>query len=137
MTANDKTLRLGKLVAVYCIAPVYVQRAAFMAVLSFMFFLAMMFAFYVLQSALYFLLSTAFLIIYLLTMFSFVMQRKKNVQIFENGLLYRKNSVLWSEIAAVDGDGKISLKSGKRFEVSSTIHDFESLIAIIKRNAAV
>ena len=52
------------------------QRAAFMAVLSFMFFVAMMFAFYIRQSALYFLLATAFLIIYLLTMISFVRLRR-------------------------------------------------------------
>lgn len=47
-----------------------------MAVLSFMFFVAMMFAFYIRQSALYFLLATAFLIVYLLTMISFVRLRR-------------------------------------------------------------
>ena len=56
---------------------VQVQRAAFVAVLSFLFFLAMMFAYYIRESALYFLLATAFLIIYFVTMISFVRLRKK------------------------------------------------------------
>ena len=54
-----------------------VQRAAFIAVLSFLFFLAMMFAFYIRQSMLYFLLATGFLIVYLVTMVSFVRLRRK------------------------------------------------------------
>jgi len=58
-------------------APAQLQRAVFIAVLSFLFFLAMMFAYYIRQSAVYFLLATAFLIIYLLTMFSFVRMRRK------------------------------------------------------------
>ena len=53
-----------------------VQRAVFIAVLSFLFFLATMVAFYVRQSMLYFLLATAFLIIYIFTMFSFVRLRR-------------------------------------------------------------
>ena len=52
------------------------QRAVFIAVLSFMFFLAMMLAFYIWQSMLYFLLATAFLIVYIITMISFVRMRR-------------------------------------------------------------
>src|SRR5437773_12397915 len=44
--------------------PAQVQRAVFIAVLSFLFFLAMMIVFYIRQSMLYFLLATAFLIVY-------------------------------------------------------------------------
>lgn len=57
--------------------PAHVQRAVFIAVLSFMFFLAMMFAFYIRQSVLYFLLATAFLIVYIVTMISFVRMRRR------------------------------------------------------------
>ncbi len=57
--------------------PAHAQRAAFIAVLSFLFFLAMMAAFYILQSMLYFLLATAFLIVYFVTMISFVRLRRK------------------------------------------------------------
>lgn len=57
-------------------SPAQLQRAVFIAVLSFLFFLAMMFAYYIRQSALYFLLATAFLIVYLITMISFVRLRR-------------------------------------------------------------
>lgn len=56
-------------------SPSQLQRAIFIAVLSFLFFLAMMFAYYIRQSALYFLLATAFLIVYIITMISFVRLR--------------------------------------------------------------
>lgn len=58
------------------ISPAQLQRAAFVAVLSFLFFLAMMFAYYIRQSALYFLLATAFLVVYIVTMISFVRLRR-------------------------------------------------------------
>ena len=57
-------------------SPAQLQRAVFIVVLSFLFFLAMMFAYYIRQSALYFLLATAFLIVYLITMISFVWLRR-------------------------------------------------------------
>ena len=56
--------------------PAQLQRAAFLAVLSFLFFLVMMFAYYLRGSVLYFLLATAFLIVYIITMISFVKLRK-------------------------------------------------------------
>lgn len=55
--------------------PAQAQRAAFIAVLSFLFFLAMMLAYYFRGSVLYFLLATAFLIVYIITMISFVRLR--------------------------------------------------------------
>jgi hypothetical protein len=55
----------------------HAQRAVFVAVLSFLFFLAMMFAYYIRQSMLYFLLATGFLIVYVITMISFVRLRRK------------------------------------------------------------
>ena len=60
------------------VSPGQLQRAVFIAVLSFLFFLAMMFAYYIRQSALYFLLGTAFLIVYLVTMLSFVRLRRNS-----------------------------------------------------------
>jgi len=134
MKAKEKDL--GRIVAVYGIAAIHVQRAVFMAVLSFMFFLAMMFAFYILQSALYFLLSTAFLIIYLLTMFSFVMQRKKHFEIFERGFRYKKQNVLWEEITEVDHAGTISLRDGKPITMPKTINEFDTLIALLRARAS-
>lgn len=53
------------------------QRAAFVAVLSFLFFLAMMFTYYIRQSLLYFLLATAFLVVYVITMISLFRLRRR------------------------------------------------------------
>lgn len=127
---------LGRLEAVYGIAPAYLQRAVFMAVLSFMFFLAMMFAFYIRQSMLFFLLSTAFLIVYLLTMFSWVMQRKAGVEVYEAGFRYRKNSVLWSEIAGVGPAGEVLLKDKKAIAIPQTIAGFDKVVELIRYRSA-
>lgn len=53
------------------------QRAAFLAVLSFLFFMAMMLAYYLRGSVVYFLLATAFLIVYLITMISVLRLRQR------------------------------------------------------------
>jgi len=53
------------------------QRAAFVGVISFVFFMTMMFAYYIRGSGLYFLLATAFLIVHLLTMISFFRLRQR------------------------------------------------------------
>lgn len=127
---------LGRLEAVYGIAPAYLQRAAFMAVLSFMFFLAMMFAFYIRQSMLFFLLSTAFLIVYILTMISWVLQRKAGVELHADGFRYRKHSVLWSDIANVRDNGEVVLTDKKVVTVPQTLSGAPELIAHIRQRAA-
>ncbi len=81
MIDSDKDL--GKLVAIHGIAPAYLQRAVFIVILSFVFFLAMMFMYYIRQSITYFLLASAFLVLYLVTLFSFVMQRRSFVMLHE------------------------------------------------------
>lgn len=57
-------------------SPAHIQRVAFIAILSFLFFLGMMLAYYLRGSLLYFLLATAFLVVYVITMISFVRLRK-------------------------------------------------------------
>jgi len=78
MSTNNADI--GRLISVHPIAPIYVQRAVFIAVLSFLFFAAMMLAFYVRQSFGYFLLATGFLFVYLVTMSSWFTMRKKVVE---------------------------------------------------------
>jgi len=65
-TARDPRLSAGA----------QVQRAVFIAMLSFLFFLGMMIVFYIRGSMIYFLLATAFLIAYIFTMISFVRLRR-------------------------------------------------------------
>lgn len=125
--------QLGKLIAVHPVTARHMQRAVFIAVLAFLFFLAMMFAFYVRQNILYFLLSTAFLIVYLLTMFSLIMQRRNVVQVFfENGILIKKTSAPWNEIVEVRDDGTIVLKNTKTIKISTSVNDYELLIKLIR-----
>lgn len=130
MTQTKKNL--GKLVAVHPVSPAHMQRAVFIAVLAFLFFLAMMFAFYLRQNILYFLLSTAFLIVYLLTMFSLVVQRRSLLEIFEGGIKYKKRSAAWNEIVDVLDDGVIVMADQKPLVVSSAINNFPAALNYIR-----
>lgn len=132
----QREIALGRLTVTHVIAPAYIQRAVFIAVLSFMFFLAMIFAAYIRPHILYIFLSTAFLIVYLITMFSFVMQRKANVEVYENGFRYRKNIVLWNEITGVSEKGLVSVDK-KGIALPQTISDFPALVTNILRNISL
>ena len=133
----QREIELGRLTATHVIAPEYVQRAVFIAVLAFMFFLAMIFAAYIRPHILYLFLATAFLIVYLLTMFSFVMQRKANVEVYENGFRYRKNIVLWREITGVSDIGEVSVNNGKVIAIPQTISDLTGVVGTIKKRAGI
>ena len=94
--------QLGKLVAANVLAPEHVQRAVFIAVLSFVFFLAMMVMFYVRENLLYFLLASAFLVVYVITLLSWIVQRRSVVKVHERGIAFKKSSATWDEISSVD-----------------------------------
>ena len=124
----------GRIISTHPIAPMYVQRAVFIAVLSFLFFLGMMVAFYIRQSILYFLLATAFLIVYLVTMFSWFMQRKAVVYVYERGFGFKDRSLGWDEIDSIDYEQKIIVnpKNGKPLEFPSTISEPAALVRYIR-----
>ena len=127
---------LGKLVAVYALAPEHIQRAVFIAVLSFVFFLAMMIVFYIRQNVLYFLLASAFLVVYIFTLFSWIVQRRSVVKVHQNGINYKKRSALWSEIESVDDvreTGGVNVRNEKPISLPRTLYQFDSLIATIRR----
>ena len=123
---------LGKIVAVYGLSPAHLQRAVFITVLAFLFFLAMMFGFYIRQNYVYFILASAFLVVYILTLLSWILQRRTLLQIFENGVVYKKNSANWSEIADVQINGAIVLKDNEPIVISPAIHDFANALAMIR-----
>src|SRR5215207_4722939 len=107
---------LGKLVNVYGITPAFLQRAVIVAAFSFIFFLVTLAMFSLWRNFLYFFLSTAFLIVYLATMFGWLMMRKNILKIYENGLTYRKFAARWNEIKALETNskkGKISCEIRK------------------------
>jgi hypothetical protein len=99
---SETTKILGKLQGVYGTSPVFLQRAAIVAVVSFLFFLAMLAAFSIRQNIGYFLLATAFLFVQLFTLFGWITQRKNELKLFENGFTYLKYTCFWDEIAAMN-----------------------------------
>jgi len=129
---QTKHKQLGRLIAVHPISPAHLQRAVLLAILSFIFFMSMMFAYYLLQKPLFFLLATAFLVIYLFTMYSFMMGRKKTVEVFENGFRTGKTSATWSDVEGVDDKGLVALSHDRNFEIPQSIHERAALIANIR-----
>ena len=132
MTEPPKTL--GKLIAVHPIAPALVQRAVFIAALAFMFFLAMMFTFYLRQNILYFLLASAFLVLYLVMMFALLMQRRSTVEVCENGFRTKKQSIRWTDVVSVSDEGVLELRSGKNTAIARSVVAFEELLVTLRRN---
>jgi hypothetical protein len=129
---------LGKLVTVYGIAPAYLQRAVIIAALSFIFFLTTLAMFSLWRNFLYFFLSTAFLIVYLATMFGWLMMRKNILKIYENGLTYRKFAARWNEIEGLETnrkDNKINCEirkvKGEKITLTESIFNVEQAIKLI------
>jgi hypothetical protein len=135
----EKAQNLGKLISIHTIAPAFLQRAVIIAVLSFVFFLAMLAVFSVRQNFIYFFLSTAFLIVYLFTMFGWLMMRKNILKIYENGLTYRKFTARWNEIEAVEPNnknGKINCEirktKGEKITLTDSIYEVEKAVRLIE-----
>jgi len=112
----ETTKTLGKLQAVHRTSPIFLQRAAILAVVSFVFFLAMMVAFSIRQHFGYFLLATAFLIVQLFTLFGWLIQRKNELKLHENGFTFRKKLCLWDEIESMKLTTESRVVSGAKIE---------------------
>ena len=131
--------QLGKLVAVHAIAAEHVQRTVFIGVLSFVFFLAMMVMFYIRENLLYFLLASAFLIVYVVTLLSWIVQRRAVVKVYEKGLNYKKRTALWTEIEQVTATGEtgqVIVRSQKPILLPKTLSDFDALIRSIRNHCS-
>lgn len=131
----DSTKNLGKLIRSHGISPVFIQRAVVISVISFLFFLVMMLGFYLRQNLGYFLLATAFLLVYLITMFSWMMQRKTELRIFENGLSFKKKSIRWDEIKHLGDDGVIDTNDGTKMTIPGSLRDFVAVMNTIRAKA--
>ena len=125
---------LGSIISIHAITPAFVQRAVFVAVLAFMFFLAMMLAFYLRQNVVYFLLASAFLVLYIVMMFAWVTQQKNVVEIYDGGISYKKNVLTWKEIKAIDDEGILSLYNGKPIILPRSVDKFEIMISTIRQH---
>jgi ABC-type bacteriocin/lantibiotic exporter with double-glycine peptidase domain len=129
---------LGSLTGVYGTSPAFLQRAAVVAVLSFLFFMTTLLIFYVRQQFIYFVLSTAFLVVYIFTMIGWVMQKRNVVSIYENGIVYRKFAARWEDIKSVKADPKSGITLARHDGVSTTIaksvSDLDQIALIIRDN---
>ena len=127
---------LGTIVSVHGTSPAFLQRAAILAVLSFFFFMAMLLVFYWRQQIVYFVLSTAFLVVYIFTLIGWGMQKRNVVSIFENGVSYRKFSARWDEMRSVRAGRQagISLTTddGTSVTIPETVADFPQIAAAIR-----
>lgn len=139
----ERTLNLGKLESTHGIAPVYAMRAIVVAALSFVFFLAMLAGFYIRQHIGYFLLSTAFLVVYVLTMLGWLAQRRNVLKIYEKGFSYKKFAASWDEIetantktvkrAASDAEinCEVTKTNGEKIVLTGVIQDCAQIAARI------
>ena len=122
---------LGRLVAVHAVSPVHQQRAAVVAGLSLLFFLAMMFLVYIRGHFGYFLLSTAFLVVFIFTAIGWWMQRRNAVEVFEHGLTFKRLTATWDEITQVgrtpDGALKITINGKDSTTIPKTLDALDHL----------
>jgi hypothetical protein len=103
---------LGRVVAVHGTSPIFLQRASIVALVSFVFFLIMLIAFYMRQQFGYFVIASAFLVVYLFTMIGMWMQKRNSVKIYENGIAYKKFRARWNELTSVKADTETGIEIG-------------------------
>jgi hypothetical protein len=125
------TRDFGKLIAVFGLAPAHLQRAVFITVLSFLFFLGTMVVYYVRPHILYFFLSSGFLIVYLVTFLGVFLQRRTALKIFEHGFTYNKAAATWRDVLAVDEEG-ITTHRGERVAISKALEDRDRAMSLLR-----
>ena len=132
---RKKEKQLGSLERTFEINPLYLARVTFVAARSFLFFLGMLLGFYMRAQIGYFILSSAFLIVYLLTMFGWFVLKRQKLEIREKGISYRRIKLFWDEVSAVDQiNGKsfyIRSSDGSRLEISDSVADWEKVREIV------
>jgi len=131
----DRT-SLGKLIAVHGVSPAIQQRAAALAALSFLFFLAMMAALYARGHFGYFLLATAFLVVFVFTMAGWGMQRPNVVELYDRGVAFRKFLAQWPDIANVvhepGGPLKLTTTDNRTASIPRTVEGLDVLEIYIR-----
>lgn len=126
---------LGRLITSHSTSPVFLQRAAIVAVVSFVFFLAMLVAFYIRQQVGYFLLSSGFLVVYVFTLIGWVMQKRNVVGVYENGLKYRKFTAAWDEIQSVTANSEgleLTKSKHERVLIRPTVTGYEQIVRAVR-----
>lgn len=138
---SDQIKQLGKLESVHPTSPVFLQRALVVIILSFIFFFAMLIAFTLRQHFGYFLLATAFLIVKLFTLFGWLMQRRKEVKIYENGISIGKKNHFYDELEKVSlrelnskkNEVEILKTNGEKLIITEAIFDVKGIVKKIEK----
>ena len=137
MSRPDKK-KLGALISTHGISPLFLQRAAIIAILSFLFFLITLIFFYLQQGFMYFILSTAFLVIYIFTMIGWVLQKRNFISVYENGIARRKFAATWDDIKSVKaepGSGITIVKSdGEELVIPKSTADVGRIAMLIRQH---
>ena len=130
----ESSKNLGKIVSIHGVQPALVQRAAIVAVLAFVFFLAMLVAFSYRQNLGYFVLASAFLVVEIFTLMGLFAQRRNVLQIFEKGMCYKKQCAAWDDIDKINKDKGYELvrADGEKIALPGTIHDIDTVIKWIE-----
>jgi len=114
------------------------QRATVVAVLSFVFFLAMLVAFAARQHFMYLILAAAFLVVNIFTLIGFLMQRRNVVRVYEHGLSYGKSRVEWGSVRSAQfadsGELEIQAATGENLLIPKSIDRIDTIYAMIKHN---
>ena len=136
--SRPKKKELGPLISSHGISPVFLQRAAIIAIVSFLFFLGTLAYFYIQQQLIYFVLSSAFLVVYIFTMVSWVFQKRNIVSIYENGIARRKFITTWDEIKSVtaEADSGITIvkSDGESLTIPKTTADIGRIAMLVRQN---
>ncbi len=133
---SESARKLGPSVSQYTTSPANLQRAAIVSVVSFAFFLAMLAAFYLRQQIGFFLLSTGFLVVYIITSIGWVLQKRNFVTIYENGISYRKFRAVWDEIQSVTaGKNGLEIASSRRDKIiiPTSMSGYNEIVNAVKR----
>lgn len=141
---TEKELQLGELQEVYATSPVYLQRAAIIAVLSFIFFLGTLIAFTLTQKFVFFLLSTAFLVVELFTLFGWLAQKRNELKVYEKGFTFKKQNYLWENLASISVTrddkqklkGEIETADNKKILFTDSIYQVETFFKRVESEIA-
>ncbi len=138
---SEQTTQLGKLEAIYGVSPIYLQRALIIIVLSFIFFMAMLIAFSLRMQIGYFILATVFLVVKLVMLFGWVMNRKKEVKLYEKGLMIGKQTLTYDQIQKIElkqisaqkQEGEILKTDGQKIILSETISNIADIVKRVEK----
>ena len=113
ISVPQEKVELGRVINTYLTAPAFIQRAAIIAIVSFLFFLALLAIFTARGQIIYLVLAAAFFVVNIFTLIGFVMQRRNEVRVFENGISYRGSQVEWDDLVSTDLDpsGQLNLRT--------------------------